>query len=447
MSFASIVGMFYIDRLSIIMISLVSFIGLVIYFFSRRYMAGDALYHQFFRNMLVLLISVMLMTVADNIVLFLSAWGCCNWALVRLMVHKSTWKAAKASGKFATQHFIAGFLLIILAFVMLYKVTGSFSIQYIVNHPDDSWSMSIGLLLLLLGAMMQSAIWPCHRWLISSLNSPTPVSALMHAGVVNAGGFLLIRFAPLYFSVPGILNTIFILGLISALLGSFWKLLQNDVKRMLACSTVGQMGFMFVLCGLGLFASALAHLCWHGLFKAYLFLASGSAAQEKRLDLNVPPRFVGILLSLMCGALGGYIFEIINNRNGITLDTSLFIVAVVFIAGTQLALTVLRDAPYKRWPIAMCVTAAMAALYGANVYYFDLLLSPLSLMQPQPLTALHLFALTALILGWLFVVFRRCLNHETALYPIFLRAYVKALNSSQPHPETVTSYRKGYEYV
>lgn len=447
MSFTSIAGMFHVDILSIIMISLVSFIGIVVYFFSRSYMKGDSLYRQFFLNILILLLSVILMTIADNLVLFLTAWCCCNLILARLIVHKSTWKAAKASGRLAIRNFILGFSFIILAFAILYKVTDSLSIQYIVHNSNDSWYTLIALIILFMGAMTQSAIWPFHRWLTNSLNSPTPVSALMHAGIVNGGGFLLARFSPLYFSFPKMLSIIFIAGLTSALLGSFWKLMQHDVKRMLACSTMGQMGFMIAQCGLGLFASALAHLCWHGMFKAYLFLASGSAAQEKRLDLGYPPSLICFLFSLACGALGSYIFTIINHKNWLPSDTSLIIVGIVFIAGAQLALSVLRGASVKKFPLAIIVTAVMATLYAANVYFFDLILSPLELMQPQPLTIFHVIALIMLALSWFSILFFRHSNYKADLPNWFIRCYVKALNSSQPHPDTITSYRKAYDYV
>jgi NAD(P)H-quinone oxidoreductase subunit 5 len=447
MLFTRVVEMFHVDMLSIIMISLVSFIGIVVYFFSRNYMKGDALYRVFFLNVLILLIAVIFITIADNLVLFLSAWCCCNLILARLMVHKSTWKAAKASGRLAIRNFILGFSFIILAFTILYKATGSLSIQYIVHNSSDYGYTSIALILLLMGAMTQSAIWPFHRWLTSSLNSPTPVSALMHAGIVNGGGFLLARFAPLYFSAPKILNIIFIVGLTGALLGSLWKLMQHDVKRMLACSTMGQMGFMFVQFGLGFFASGLAHLFWHGMFKAYLFLASGSAAQEKRVDLGYPPRFICFLFSLACGALGSYIFAIINHKNWFPSDTSLIISGIVFIAGTQLSVTVLRGASVKKFPLAMIMAAIMAMLYGANVYFFDLILSPLELMQPQPLTIFHVVGLIVLAIPWLSILFFRCSNDKADFPNWFMRSYVKALNSSQPHPDTITSYRKGYDYV
>lgn len=447
MSFTSIADIFHIDTLSIIMISLVSFIGVVVYFFSRKYMKGDALYQKFFRNILILVLFVILMTIADNLLLFLTAWSCSNWILVQLIIHKSTWKAAKASGRIAIKNFIFGFSFIILAFTILHTTTGSLSIQYIVHNPNDSWYELIALIMLLMGAMTQSAIWPFHRWLISSLNSPTPVSALMHAGMVNGGGFLLARFSPLYLSTPKILNVVFIVGLTSALLGSLWKLMQHDVKRMLACSTMGQMGFMFVQFGLGLFGSGVAHLFLHGMFKAYLFLASGSAAQEKRLDLEHTPSFVYFLFSLLCGALGSYILVIINHRNSLFLDTSLIIIGIFFIACVQLSLTFLRDPSLKKFPLAIAATGLMATLYGANVYLFDLILSPLEFIKPQPINTFHIIAFIMLALAWLFILFAKYLNNKSELPLWLLRLYVKALNSSQPDPTTISSYRKEYDYL
>jgi NAD(P)H-quinone oxidoreductase subunit 5 len=387
---------------------------------------------------------------ADNLLLFLGAWFCCNRILVKLMVHKSAWKAAKASGKLAMQNFIIGFFLMIFAFALMYHETSSVSIQYIISQSIDSWLMVIALIILVFAAMTQSAIWPFHRWLISSANSPTPVSAIMHAGIINGGGFLLARFSPLFFNAPTILTIIFIVGLVSALLGSLWKLMQHDIKRMLACSTMGQMGFMFLQCGLGLFAPALAHLCWHGMFKAYLFLSSGSAAQEKRLDLGYPPTLICFLFSLGCGLMGAYIFMRIHEIDWFFVDTRLFIVGIVFVLGMQLALTVLRGAPFKKLPIAMILTGVMALIYTANVCFFDWMLASLTLIQPQTLNIVHLVGLILLSFAWGSLFFVKYFNQASnaAMLPRWLLAgYVKMLNSSQPHPTTITTSRKEYHYV
>ena len=419
--------------------------GTIIVVFSKKYMKGSALYYKFFWNIAMLLLSVILMSISDNLILFLMVWIWCNWLMTHLMVHDSTWKAAKASGKLAFQNFTLGFCFLGIGFSFLAQATESFSIHYINHHPENSLGMMVALVMILMGAMTQSAIWPFHSWLISSLNSPTPVSAMMHAGIVNGGGFLLVRFAPLYLNAPKMLDIIFVIGFLSSLLGSSWKLMQHDIKRMLACSTMGQMGFMLVQCGLGLFSSAMAHLCWHGMFKAYLFLSSGNAAQEKRVDLGYPPRLVCFFCSLVCGAWGSYIFSVLNHIRWVTLSTSFIPVGIVFVTGTQLALMVLRNKPIRTLFFGMTLTTGMALVYGTNVYVFDRILSSLYLVNPRPLNLLHFSIFLLLGLAWVFVVFVQSTNSQCELPNWILSLYVKMLNISQPHPSTITVQHNGYK--
>lgn len=447
MSLNNFIDMFYVDILSIVMICLISFVGSIVYFFSRNYMKGDVFYRNFSYNIFMLLLSVMLMTITDNLLLFLVEWFFSNWTLTKLITHKSTWKAAKSSGQKAFENFRLGSIFIFIAFLILKQITGSYSIQYIVKHPIDSLYSFIALLLLLIAASTQSAIWPFHRWLISSLNSPTPVSAIMHAGIVSAGGFLLVRFAPLYFYTPSILPVIFSIGLVSALVGSLWKLMQHDVKRMLACSTIAQMGCMFIQFGLGLFGAAVAHICWHGMFKAYQFLASGSAAQQKKVDINCTPHVISYGISFLCGLLGAYIFSIIHSHNACMYDSSLIVIAIVFIACAQLSLTVLGNKPFINLPVTVVVIGAVSTLYAVNIYFFDFILASLDLNQPQPLTMLHIVGMIMLIVGWLAITYMKHLDHGAQLPNWLLRLYVKALNSSQPYPCTITTYRNGYDYL
>ena len=185
------------------------------------------------------------MVFADHLLLLLAAWACSDLLLVRLMIHKSSWTAARNAGMLALKTFCLGF-------------AGSWPWFLSAGRKLQAPPLSVGssrrqarrrhgLRRAATGRNRcdeQSAAWPFHRWLISSLNSPTPVSALMHAGLVNGGGFLLVRFAPLYARQPVLLHGLFMVGLVTAVVGTFWKLLQTDIKRMLACSTMGQMGFM-----------------------------------------------------------------------------------------------------------------------------------------------------------------------------------------------------------
>jgi len=447
MTIISLSKLFHIDSLAIVLMVLVVFIGLAVASFSFRYLRGDTQYNRFFTLVAILMGSVIAMVSSDHLLVLLVAWGVSNLLLVKLMVHKASWKAARASGVLSVKNFFLGFGFVASAFTLLYGVTGQTSVRTIVHSAPDSSYMILVLVLILLGAMTQSAIWPFHRWLTSSLNSPTPTSAIMHAGLVNGGGFLLARFAPLYFDAPILLTVIFIMGLATALIGTLWKLMQQDVKRELACSTMGQMGFMLAQCGLGLFPAAVAHLCWHGMFKAYLFLASGSAAQEKRLDLRYPPSLLSFTLALICGVIGSYGFSLMSHMYWLSMDTTLILVAIAFIASSQFALPMLRRNPLKMLPIALIASGAMGGLHGASVHLIEAFLTPMNLMHPQPLNFIHLAGLALLALAWLAILFGRHLDRSGQLPNWILHFYVKALNASQPHSTTITAHRNHYKYL
>jgi NAD(P)H-quinone oxidoreductase subunit 5 len=323
---------------------------------------------------------------------------------------------------------------------MLYVSTGETSIQVLVHTSAGD---TFALVLLLIGAMTQSAIWPFHKWLISALNSPTPVSAIMHAGLVNGGGFLLVRFAPLYFHHETLLSAIFVIGFTSALLGMLWQLMQSDIKRMLACSTMGQMGFMLAQCGLGLFPLAVAHLVYHGMFKAYLFLASGGIAQEKRFDLGYPPKPFTFICALMCGAVGSFGFAYVSGKSWFAGDTTLILMFLTFLVASQFALPILRNKTLQNMPFALIATTFIGLAYGGSVRLIIWAMEPMKLMQPQPLNGFHIAGIIALTLGWLSMLFCR---HQKKISQWMAKNYVTLLNASQPHPDTVTAHRNNYKY-
>lgn len=438
-------ALFNVDMLSIILMSLVALVAIVIASFSARYLKGDSRQKAFYLNLAVMVTSVYVMVCADNILLLLASWAISNILLARLMLHKGGWKAAKQSAMLALKNFALGFVFLGGVLILLYCITSETSIQIILKkHIPVLWGMTCGVLMLL-AAMSQSAIWPFHRWLTSSLNSPTPVSAIMHAGLVNGGGFLLARFAPMLTAGPAILDMIFIAGITTALVGTLWKLMQSDIKRMLACSTMGQMGFMIAQCGLGLFPAAVAHLCWHGLFKAYLFLASGSAAQEKRLDLDYPPSFQDFFKALFCGILAACLFAVTSGKHLLVADTNLFLTFLSMIAGTQFALPIIRGQARSKLLLAAAASLFAGALYGLNVRLIEILLAPLKLSAPQPLNVLHLIAAILLLTAWLSMLLLRSKGRRS--YPGWVIAgYVQMLNASQPHPKTITTNRNEYQF-
>lgn len=441
-------SLFYFDPLATVMIILIGVIGLTVANFSKRYLDGNTRYYRFFWILSFLIISVSIMVCADNLFLLLLAWCISNALLVNLMIFNPNWEIAKASGTLATKNFALGFFLVASAFTIFYQQTGQSSVQSIIHQGHNgSLMMTTALVLLAIGAMTQSAILPFHKWLLSSLNSPTPVSAIMHAGLVNGGGFLLTRFSSIYADSPILLNLLFTIGLASALVGTLFKLMQSDVKRMLACSTMGQMGFMIAQCGLGLFPAAIAHLCWHGLFKAYLFLGSGSIAQEKRLDLHYPPSLCSFFTALTCGIVGSYMFSLTSAKTWLAQDTTLVLLIVAFISTAHFSLSILRQKPLARLSLALMATAIIGAFYGFSVHLIELILRSMNTMHPQPLNGFYITGILLLVCIWVIFIFWRNPKSEGFLQNTIIRLYVKVLNASQPDPTTITTHRNYYKYM
>ncbi|PJD94880.1 MAG: proton-conducting membrane transporter [Parachlamydia sp.] len=439
---------FIANEISWLMGTVILFISAIVHHFSLRYMEGDRNYRRYFLFLNLITISTFLMVAADNIVILISFWVISNGILVVLMTHKFQWAAAKNSGILALKTFVLGLGFFIAGAGLLIYGSGSFSLNQI-GKTSESLSPSIrmiALFFIILVAFSQSGGWPFHRWLISSLNSPTPVSAFMHAGLVNGGGLLLTRFAPIFLQESLILNILFVLSMITLVLGGIWKLLQADIKRMLACSTLTQMGFMMMQCSLGLFPAALAHLCWHGLFKAFLFLKSGSTISEHRHTneerVSTIPRF---FLSSLCGLIGASGFILGGNLSFNLVDTTTILIFFAWMASTQFAHNLLQ----KKLSIFFVLIASISCLatgiiYGLTVALIEAAVASVQISQPQPLSSLHLIAITLIFGIWIALNLKPFANHEGSLW--WRRLYVRMLNASQPDPQTITSIRNGYKF-
>lgn len=433
-----------LDALGLCMSVLIAYVGLCVMVFASRYMHGDAQYPRCLRRMLCLIASMLSVVISDHLLMLWISLCVSYVLLMRLITHKASWRAARASGWLVAKNYLFSGVCMASASVLLYVATGQLSLHKILEQNPHTMLIDIALSLMLVATMAQSAIWPFQRWLLSSLNAPTPVSAMMHAGLINGGGFVLLRFAPLYSQRAVLMDLIFIIGIISAVMGTLWKLMQSDVKRMLACSTVAQMGFMFAQIGLGLFPSAIAHLFLHAMFKAYFLLASGGAAQEKRLDLSYPPKAVRVLWALLCGALGVWVCA---GASPWLWDGAWVLRAVLFLAGVQVALSMLYVVHIGRVIWTLVVVTMLALVYRSTTDAIIGVLGPVVLMRAQPLNVVHVSAMVVLTLAWLCVVFvRNPWEYKGTYVAWLLKAYVRSLNQSQPHPATVTAYRKHYQY-
>ena len=437
-----------LNTLSLLLCSLVLLVSFIVHRFSLRYMHGDRLYRRFFLLLSTLTLTAMLMVLADNLFLFWSAWSLSNIFLVLLMMHKKEWVASKNSGLLAFYTLSTGSLCLLIAFTILcvtYSTSSIWALTQLSNSGHSSLLMlSMGLILV--SALAQSGLFPFHRWVISSLNSPTPVSAFMHAGLVNGGGILIVKFAPLMMSHPMLLTLLFVVGSISAILGTAWKLMQHDVKKMLACSTMAQMGFMMMQCGAGLFAAAIAHLCWHGLFKANLFLSSGSAVKQKKSETHsskVSP--VMLITSLAGGLIAMSSFAFLTHKSISPHEASSFVLFFAFIAGAQLMLTWIRAHHTMSGVVSGLVLALLSGLlYGASIQLIQWLIPGISIMQAPQLSIIH-WTIMALF-GALWAVFNLGVHQTIGQSKLGCWLYMNLFNSSQPSGKTVTAIRNDYNY-
>lgn len=438
-------NLIYIDRLSIVMLCLIGFVSLVITSFSLRYLDGDRRRSIVLLQIAGLITSASIMVSSDHIALFVASWMGGNTLLASLIQHKQAWSASKHSSILARRNFRLGALFLSSAFALLFMVTGETSIQSILHSNIQEPYRLLTCTMIVVTAMTQSALWPFHKWLLSSLNSPTPVSAMMHAGIVNGGGFLLVRFSPLLSQSPLLMKVLFISGLASALVGTLWKLIQSDVKRMLACSTMGQMGFMVAQCGLGLFPAAITHLCWHGLFKAYLFLGSGSAVRDKRVSSTKLSSTSEGLIGLLCGSLSVLSFSTTTKISIASFDTRQTLLLVTLLAGTQCAVTVLQQCTTLRFLLASGCALLLGVIYGTSFLLIEHYLDSSELLHPQPIGWIYGTGIALLIAAWFFMLILQA-HHFRVFRGWISHAYVIALNASQPHPNTVTTHRNEYRF-
>lgn len=259
------------------------FVAAIVATFSLRYMRADPRSARFFLLLGLLVAAVLAWLFAGNVLTFALAWCASGWLLAALIGHAGGGAEGDGAVRRTRLAFLAGDAALVGALAILAWHAQSLTIDAAVAGAATlSWPLAtVAAVLLVIAAAARCALPPFSGWLLSSMTAPTPVSALMHAGLVNAGGFLLIRMAPVLEAAPAARLAAVGLGLGGALYGIGIMLVRPDVKRSLAGSTVSQMGFMIMSCGLGAYAAALWHIVAHGLFKAWLFLGSGSTIGMK----------------------------------------------------------------------------------------------------------------------------------------------------------------------
>jgi len=370
----------HLDPISAIMLAMVTFIATLIAIFSASYMHNDSGYARYFGVMGLFVFSMCLLVMANNFFLLIAGWegvGLCSYLLVGYYYAKPSAAAAARKAFLVTR---LGDVGLILGVFLLWKMGGYHTnidqlTHHLLEHPPADGALTTALLCLFCGAIGKSAQFPLYVWLPDAMEGPTPVSALIHAAtMVTAGVYLLARMSPLFALSPTAQIVVSCVGGITAILAAFIALAQYDLKRVLAYSTVSQLGFMFMALGCGgaiapsiAVTAAIFHLFTHAFFKALLFLGSGSVMHAMGNVIDVR-KFGGL-------------------RKVMPITHATFLIGSLALAGFPLLsgfwskdqiIHALSDAGKSRSIYAIqyyglfivaCVTALMTAFYTFRVYF------------------------------------------------------------------------------
>ena len=280
---------FVVDEISVTMMMVVTLVSTVVHIYSIGYMDHDKGFNRFFSYLSAFVFSMMILVMSDNYAGLFIGWegvGLCSWLLIGFWFHKesATWAANEAfiMNRIADLGMLVGLFLIYWNTGTL-QYDGAFEAFQSLDVATLTW---IGIFLFI-GAMGKSAQFPLHTWLADAMEGPTPVSALIHAAtMVTAGVYLVVRSNELYSLIPNVSLFIASLGAFVALFAASMALVNRDMKRVIAYSTLSQLGYMFAAAGLGAYWVALFHLMAHAFFKALLFLGAGNVMHAMHDELD-----------------------------------------------------------------------------------------------------------------------------------------------------------------
>lgn len=388
-----------VDALSGVLCSLIAFIGLVVVAYSRNYLAGDAGQARFMRQLCLTLGCLLALVLSGNLAQLVVCWIVASVCVNRLLLFRGERQAAVLA---ARKRFLVSRLAdaaLIGAALLLWRAAGSGDIGAVLDAAKQAAGVewAAAAVLIALAAVFSSAQLPFHGWILEVMETPTPVSALLHAGVVNAGGFLVLRFADVVGAQPAALGLLVLVGAASALFGSLVMLPQTSVKVALAYSTIAQMGFMLLECGLGAYSAALLHIVAHALYKAHAFLTAGGVAAAPRRTAATPapvatvlavPALV-VLATLAMTAMGA----------GPAQQPGVYVLSAVLLLGLARAWTVERRT--RDLPAALALSIVLVPAYVAGQALFAALVGGIGPQAPAPtpLSTAAAIAIVALLTG------------------------------------------------
>jgi NAD(P)H-quinone oxidoreductase subunit 5 len=423
------------DGLTLLLWSVVGFIGGIVHSYALNYMTGDSRFGWFFAHLFAFIVAVSVLVAADHIVLFGFAWGAMGLMMSRLIGHHRSWADARSAGRYAGMYFGLGTVFVSVGLGVAAHGTGAMTISGIGQNVAalSTTHLWIASGAIVAAAMVQSALFPFHAWLLGSMTAPTPASALMHAGFVNAGGVLVARLAPMLSTASIVMAVLLLVGAVSALGGKVLKSVQIDIKGKFGCSTVGQMGFMLMQAGLGYFGAAITHLVLHGFYKAYMFLSSGARVEaEAPISDAEKGGAGGVVAGVVLAVAGGVLFAWLTGK-GTKLNSGLILTILVTLTtyrAVRAALNADGLPTSVRYGAMTAVFLPTIAIYAGAYNLVSMILAGVpAITAPTPLGPLHVVVVVAFFAAYLVI--------ESGVYKQSTRLYGMLRGVTRPPSKTL----------
>lgn len=432
-------GIFRINGFTLLLWTTVLFFSSIVCSYSKNYLAGFQYQERFSLLSIGFTLSILLFVMSNHVLAIMISWFTMGFFMAKLIGVDKGWREAKEAEKFSLGYFASGSLILSVGILLLCYDSNQFTLTGLTSTVEfGNPLLIISSVLIILAAIIQSAIYPFHKWLLSAMTSPTPASALMHAGFVNGSGILLTLFAPLLL-ISNTLWILFVIGGITAIVAQFQKLIQVNVKHKLACSTIAQMGFMIMQCGLGFFNAAIAHLILHGFYKAYLFLSSGEQILQSVPTASPRIKITAIqaIAVGVFGILGALLFAFLTGKTNIS-DSSILLTLIVAITVGQATYNIVKEKSLTY--LEKLGTSTVLFFTGISVYalFFNgitQLMSGMPMIQvTQGIDALQIVFGLIYLIG--FFTMKLGLHRRSPWL------YVNLMNLSQPYKKTIHYYKK-----
>ncbi|WP_085992833.1 NADH dehydrogenase subunit 5 [Oceanobacillus senegalensis] len=437
-----LMGPLSFNTLSWLVVFFVQIIGLIVQRYAVYYLLGDTKYRNYFLLLTLLTVSGSVAWLSNDGRMLLVSWGLVLVVLFNLIRLNSDWEVARKAAQLSGKVFALSWLFLFVTILWLSITTGNWQLSTVLSENNliqlALWEKT-GIGLLLIGSVIiPAAQWPFHNWLLSTVVTPTPVSAVMHAGIVNAGGIILTNFAPLFkgTAAPFIL---LIIASISVLIGTGIMLVQVDYKRQLVGSTIAQMGFMLIQCALGAYVAAITHAVLHGMFKSTLFLRSGTIIHHEHphIERNTNSHRYMAILGMALGILIGVGYWKFASWQGYHLISAIIIGWSFKVAWNQLLLVKGRFGSL----IGVLMVVFAGVFFMITHKLFGSLLAESVHMVNQPTNAAIIYMVILLLFAGvmgIWLTYRQSSKLYTIIYLWLVRLGEPNYNSIESHPYYLT---------